>query len=181
MKTPKIKFADTYELENGLTLIVKTEHDPDASAPWEECDGHGPVTEWTRREKKPGEFLLCSDRSAKRFYDFAQAVETAKSEGWSCSEVLPTDTKGQKAHKAVMADYEYLRAWCENRWEYLIVTVSIIDQEGEEIASDSLGWVESYRDHWLEIAQSMADDLIARYTDEQNERAYWEERDMATV
>jgi hypothetical protein len=67
---------------DGCTFRVETERDADMGAPWDECDGHGTVSEWTTRDKQPGELVLNEDRGSKRFYDFAEACKTALRDGW---------------------------------------------------------------------------------------------------
>ena len=49
---------DTIE-RDGFTLRARIEHDSDTGAPWEEHDGHGPVSDWEVRDKLPGELILC--------------------------------------------------------------------------------------------------------------------------
>ncbi len=71
------------EIEHdGFTLRASIKHDDATGAPWEEHDGHGPVSDWTRRDKLPGELLLCDDGRQKRFYDFAEACKIARRDGW---------------------------------------------------------------------------------------------------
>jgi hypothetical protein len=65
-----------------VTAVVAIVPDSDHGAPWEEECGHGTVSDWTRRAKAPGEIVLYQDRDSKRFYDFAEAVRTAKRDGW---------------------------------------------------------------------------------------------------
>jgi hypothetical protein len=77
--------GDTFEHE-GLTFKVRFENDDDAEAPWERSDGHGVVSEWTRRDKRPGERVLSSDRNLKRYYDVQQSTQTAKRDGWGLSD-----------------------------------------------------------------------------------------------
>ncbi|MFU7226440.1 hypothetical protein ACM744_06785 [Pseudomonas aeruginosa] len=48
-----------------LVFAVEFEDDYDAGTPWEMADGHGPVTGWERRNKRPGELVLNSDRGLK--------------------------------------------------------------------------------------------------------------------
>ncbi|SDG92045.1 hypothetical protein SAMN05216466_10657 [Paraburkholderia phenazinium] len=60
--------------------------DVDMGAPWEEHDGHGPVSDWTTRDKHPGEWQLSSDHGSKRFYDAAEANAIAKRDGWGLTE-----------------------------------------------------------------------------------------------
>jgi hypothetical protein len=130
--------TDTVET-HGKTYRVRWVYDHDQGAPWEECDGHGIVTEWERRPKKPGEMILNEDRGSKRFYDFQASVKRAKAEGWNIS---PYDwpTKGAQAHAAVMADYEYLRRWCNDQWHYCGIVVTLLDDDGEETDISASLW-----------------------------------------
>lgn len=79
----------------GRKFAAKIERDENHGAPWDECDGHGDVSELTRRDKAPGEFVLYESRGAKRFYDFAAAVKRARAEGWGFMphkvQILPDD------------------------------------------------------------------------------------------
>src|SRR3546814_6962135 len=79
-----MKFTDLDEAIqiDGFTLTASTVHDDSMGAPWEEHDGHGEVTDWTRRDKAPGELILSDDGGSKRFYDFQGACEKARAEGW---------------------------------------------------------------------------------------------------
>lgn len=82
--------GEVYEYR-GHTFRVSIEQDDDMRAPWEEHDGHGPVSDWTSRDKKPGEWLLSKDRHSKRFYDAQEANEMAKRDGWGLTEEHKTD------------------------------------------------------------------------------------------
>jgi hypothetical protein len=159
---------------NGHSFRVEYLTDNTQETPWEWSDGHGTVSEWTSRDKKPGELVLCSDCSSTRYYDMQGAIKTAK-EGWSCDSVLPTDTPGQKAVKAAQADYEYLRAWCQNDWWYACLHVTLLDTDGEELEGydDYLGGVEDgyYRntgDYAASCAVEIADGILARYEIDQD-------------
>jgi hypothetical protein len=167
-----------------FTIRVRTEQDCDVGAPWEECDGHGPVSEWTTRDKAPGERVLCSDRRSKRYYDFAAAVAEARRDGWDCAPyhaALPNETAGQQAARTAEADFEYLRSWANDEWHYLVLFVSLHGEDGEELACDSLGGVEGRGDYWKEQAAEMANVLLAKHDTETAERAYWEARDTVTA
>lgn len=168
-----------------MSLRVDCEHDSDHGAPWEEDDGHGPVSEWTTRDKRPGERLLHSDRHSKRYYDFAAAIKQAKRDGWDApgwgAPPYKTGTKGETALRAVKRDFQYLKDWCEDRWEYVVVIVKLLNADGEEIASDALGGVESEGDYWRECAAEMANTMLADYIAEDAERSYWEARDVETL
>lgn len=71
----------------------KLESDDSGESPWDSCDGHGDVSDWTRRDKAPGELVLNDDRGAKRFYDFAGACRIARRDGWGS---LPGEVQTQK-------------------------------------------------------------------------------------
>lgn len=186
-----IGYSETkIQIGNDLAIHVKTEHDQDHGAPWKECDGHGPVSEWTTRDKGPGERILSTDRRSHRFYDFAEAVKIAKRDNWGlAAEKLAALaakqshplTAGEIAVASVEADFEYLRAWCADEWEYLGVIVSLHDADGKEIAQDTLWGVESLGDYWKEQAAEMANALIEANEKENTERAHWEARDVETV
>lgn len=75
--------GETFEFEhNGVAYVATIEHDDIHGAPWEEEDGHGDVSEWTTRDKLPGEMVLSEDGRSKRFYDFAGACRIARRDGW---------------------------------------------------------------------------------------------------
>jgi hypothetical protein len=80
---------------DGFTFAVSIEHDDSAGLPWENEDGHGPVSDWRkagyngRASKAPGELLLCDDNPsglrgtrAARFYDYATACKVALRDQW---------------------------------------------------------------------------------------------------
>lgn len=55
---------DRIEINVGgrdFVFSVKFEHDACAGTPWENCDGHGPVTDFLQRSKRPGELVLNTD------------------------------------------------------------------------------------------------------------------------
>ena len=107
---------------DGRRFAWWVEPDAGGGAPWDNEDGHGPVSEWTRRGKRPGEMVLVSDRHSRRFYDFAEAVRIARAEGWDAPP-YGEGTAGQRAHRAALADFRRLRDWCEGRWSYVGVCV----------------------------------------------------------
>ena len=113
----------------GFTFTARMEGDMDADHPWEQDDGHGPVSEWTRRDKTPGEVILHSDGSARRYYDMQEAVKIALRDGWGLDPNVPLlktgATKGQIAAEAARRDYEHLKAYCEGRWHYCGVVISV--------------------------------------------------------
>ena len=110
----------------GFTFIATIHADDDSTPPWKREDGHGPVTDWQSRDKGPGELVLNSDRTSKRFYDFAEACRIARRDGWGCAGgQLPGESKRTYAARAAMADYERLRHWCADDWSYVGVAVTV--------------------------------------------------------
>lgn len=75
--------VDSHEFEySGHKFRVTAYHDDCMGAPWEEHDGHGIISDWTTRDKAPGELVLASDRGSNRYYDFAETVKIARRDGW---------------------------------------------------------------------------------------------------
>lgn len=145
-----------------FTFRVTFEHDHGHGAPWEECDGHGIVTGWERRDKRPGELVLSEDRGSRRFYDFAETCRIARRDGWNAAPYRDDETPRQRAAKAARADYEYLRAWCGDDWAYVVVTVTLLDGDGDETdISETLGGVETFRDYHETAAGELADEIMA--------------------
>lgn len=145
-----------------LTFKVQIEHDADHGAPWENEDGHGPVSDWTTRDKHPGELVLNTDRGSKRYYDFADACRIALRDGWDAAPHNDgSETKRQQAAKAARANFEHLRGWCDDEWRYVGVIVTLLDDDGQETeVSDSLWGIEdSDRDYLEETARLLADEL----------------------
>jgi hypothetical protein len=66
----------------GKRFAARVERDERADPPWDYEDGHGPVSDWTTRDKRAGELVLCEDRGSRRFYDFAAACRIARRDGW---------------------------------------------------------------------------------------------------
>jgi hypothetical protein len=110
---------------DGFTITARIQADQDHGPPWEEEDGHGPVSDWRSREsKRPGERVLCSDNSMRRYYDFEEAVKIACRDGWDAPP-YGEGTAGERAHRAATADFEQMRRWCDNQWRYWGVVLSV--------------------------------------------------------
>ena len=141
----------------GLTVQVQFTDDSDHEPPWESGDGYGIVSEWTRRDKKPGERILCTDdhdSQRRRYYDWAGSIAKAKAEGWDAPP-YKTGTKGQQAVRAVEADFKYHQEWCKDDWRYVVISVEC---EGEE---DACGGFETYKDYHVEAAWEMIEAIVA--------------------
>lgn len=63
-------------------IKIEVHHDEHMGEPWKEHDGHGIVSEWVRRDKKPGELVLNESRGSFRYYDFAETLKIARRDGW---------------------------------------------------------------------------------------------------
>ena len=124
--------------QHGLTYLVEWVYDHDAGPPWED-DGHGPVSEWTSQAKRPGEMILSTDRGARRYYDFQAAVVAARAEGWN-TPPYEFASPGERAHAAAMADYEYLRRWCDDQWHYCGIIVTLLDDNGHDSGISASLW-----------------------------------------
>lgn len=120
----------TIEID-GFTVTATVHRDEDSGPPWKDSDGHGPVTEWVRRDKLPGERILASDRGSHRFYDVAEAVRIAKRDGWGGE----GKTAGERAANAVERDFKYLQAWCNDEWFYVGVAVTV-SRDGVQLTDD---------------------------------------------
>lgn len=153
----------------GRNFRLEIEQDPYYGEPWKESDVHGPVSEWTYRDKLPGEWVLCEDRQSKRYYDFAEAMRIAKKDGWD-AEPYGGGSKGEKAYRAVKADFEYLRGWCNDQWVYAVLNVALLDEDGEQVGTSLLGGIEWYyrvSDYIMDTAKELADELLAEVVEEE--------------
>ena len=119
---------------DGFEIEARIEFDEDAGAPWENCDGHGPVSEWTNRQKQPGERVLETNGRSFRYYDFAEAVKIAKRDGWDAPPY--GGTKSERVVRAVDADYQVLKAWCNDQWRYVGIVLSV-SRKGVELDANA--------------------------------------------
>ena len=159
---PKFYYDGDTFTRGAHVFRVTFSHDHDAGTPWDNCEGVGDVSAWTTRDKRPGERVLASDRSSKRFYDFAGAMRRARAEGWSAA---PHDkgTKGQRAARAVERDFERLRTWCADLWHYVGVTVELLDADCNGTGDAESLWSVESDDHagQIEVAHDLADQIAA--------------------
>lgn len=155
--------GDTFD-HNGRKYTVTFPIDEGHEPPWESDCGTGIVSEWTSRDKKPGERILHSDRSSKLFYDWQGTIAKAKLDCWGlCPDEISnladnlgrTPTKGDIVAESVRQDFERLRGWCKDDWVYVGVVVK--DDEGE---SQSVWGIESDCDSYLaETAYELANEM----------------------
>lgn len=169
---PRTMYADgskeTIDLPGGYTASIALIVDSDMRAPWLEHDGHGPVREDLKENKKPGERVLgpTGTRDIWYLYDFAGAVRIARRDGWDAP---PYGGKaGEKASRAAEADYKNLTGWCNDEWHWIGVSVSLYapGDSRTPAQSESLWGIESYGDYWREVAAELLDQCL-----EQNKAA----------
>ena len=136
---------------NGREYRLDISQD-DIGAPWDNCDGHGIVSDWTARSKAPGEMVLSEDHGLKRFYDFAESCKIALRDGWNMAKTR------KDAAKAALQDFENLKAFCDDVWTYSVVTLTEIrtDNDGFEYDGfcDSMCGVEYWPVYNLEDKQN---------------------------
>ena len=156
---------------NGRTYKVSWYYDDAIGEPWKHHDGHGAVTEWERRDKKPGELVLCEDRGSRRFYDFQHAVKVARNEGWN-AKPYKFNSKREQAAAAARADFEYLRGWCENDWFWCWIQVVLLDDEGDETMHyENLGGLEENWESGV-FHDEVIDELITTIEHDIERRTY---------
>lgn len=149
--------------KEGRTFAVTVEYDDTVRSPWLEEDGHGPVSGWVCRSKQPGERVLASTGTSHLYYDFAAAIRIARTDGWDAPP-FGEGTRRQRAARAVEADFQRLKGWCEDRWHYVGVVVTercpcCNDFTGP---SSSLWGIESDAGEYLdEVANILIDEIIA--------------------
>jgi hypothetical protein len=160
--------GETLILEHaGFAITAKIWADDDTTPPWEREDGHGPVSDWVYRDKAPGELLLNTRRgtgATYRYYDFAKACRIARADGWDSKPYnTGQETKRQQAAKAARADFERLRAWCADDWQYIGVALQVsragVDLTGEYGAA--LWGIESdCADYITQVANELLPDAL---------------------
>jgi hypothetical protein len=167
--------GDTFE-HRGHTFKLTIERDDDMGEPWKEHDGHGIVSDWTTRDKAPGERVLVEDRNHKRYYDVKASTKLARKDGWGCSHSTMDEVDGKRVFKsghktkgeaiacAVDEDFERMRAWCNDDWYWAYAMVRLLDEDGEETSEyDTLSGVESDAgSYWDEVARELADQIVSR-------------------
>ena len=155
--------GDTFE-RFGYTFTFRTEPDSNMGEPWKEHDGHGIVSAWTTRGKRPGEVVIASDRSSRRYYDVQASTTIARRDGWGCGDVTHTHaTKREQAACAVSRDCERLRQWCDDYWSWIGVIVEYRDDDGAVLDHASLWGIESDAGDYLRVvAEELADEIVGR-------------------
>ena len=125
--------------QHGHNYRIEYFYDPTYGTPWHNEDGHGPVSDWTTREKRPGERVLNELRGQRRYYDFEAAVKKAKEERWGNADF--DKTPEQIAVEATEQDFELLKEWCAAKWQYIGIRVTrLCECCGNGSAAESSLW-----------------------------------------
>lgn len=147
---------------DGFTITPRLEADDCGETPWQREDGHGPVSDWTTRDKLPGERVLIADRGSKRYYNFAEAVRIARADGWGDGKPVGSRSAKQYAADAAKDDFRRLSAWCNDQWSYVGVVLSI--SRAGVVLDDhaaSLWGIESDAGEYLqEVAEELVDEAL---------------------
>lgn len=189
--TTRLYDGDTFE-QGGYTFRVRYERDDFMGEPWKEHDGHGPVSDWTRRAKRPGERVLVQDHGSRRYYDFAEAIQIARRDDWGpehcavcgaeaggigtaaygtihasepADHPFTAESKGATAARAAERDFAYLRGWCADEWEWTSVTVQQLEDGEPTGEPESLSGIDGDHDHGqylTSVARELASELLAR-------------------
>lgn len=149
--------------KEGRVFEVTVEYDNTVRVPWLEEDGHGPVSGWVCRSKRPGERVLGSTGTSHLYYDFAAAIRIARTDGWDAPP-FGEGTRRQRAARAVEADFRRLKDWYEDRWHYVGVVVTERCPCCNKFTgpSSSLWGIESDAGEYLdEVANILIDEIIA--------------------
>lgn len=173
-------YDSTKFTHKGYSFTMKLYRDDYMGEPWKEHDGHGVVSEWTSRDKAPSEIVLCSDRSSRRYYNWAESLKLALKDGWGPGEKRQVEletaiqgrfgrgpTKGEIAVEAVKADFKHLKDWCEDRWFWCGVAVTF-EKDGFSVDgyAHAVWGIESESDGYLlEMAKEIADEVLGEYYD----------------
>jgi len=146
---------------DGFKVTARIEYDHDMGEPWKEHDGHGVVSEWTTRAKRPGERVLNQDRGSYRYYDFAATVRLARRDDWDAPP-YGTGTAKQRAERAAEADYRRMKAWCDNEWHWCGVVLSV-SRAGiclDDHAASLWGIESDAGDYFEEVFDELIDDAL---------------------
>jgi hypothetical protein len=93
-------------------------------------------------------------------------VKRARKEGWD-TKPYGQGTKGQRAVRAVEADFAYLKAWCDDEWTWcgVAVTVSMAGVDLTDEYDHALWGIEcnvpgSDNSYLVEVANELLDDAL---------------------
>ena len=119
------------ELPTGWKIKVEFQRYEDSGPPWAECDGHGERYETRYREDHMDDWELRSDRYNHLYYDWKATLPIAIRDCWDAAP-YGVGTKHERAMRAMKADYEFLRAWCNDEWWWVGMIVTLLDENDDD-------------------------------------------------
>jgi hypothetical protein len=127
---------------DGFRFRVNFPADTDHEAPWDDGDGRGIVSDWTSRDKHPGEVTLFTDRhGSKRYFDWSGTIAKAKLEGWGLGDekhaaleakLGQPPTRGQIIEASVRSEFDNFRKWLNDEWQYVGIVITHIPAGDDE-------------------------------------------------
>lgn len=171
--TPKRRLlsdGDIFDYQ-GHRFKVAFPFDELMGPPWEEHDGHGIVSDWTTRAKRPGERVLVQDRDSRRYYDVQASIALARKDSWGCGNPEHKHaTRGEEIACAVDADFDYCWRWANDKWHWVAVDVWQVNEEGEPAEyrkakeRESIGGIdgEDQAEYLTDTAYELAEQIIRR-------------------
>lgn len=158
---------EEFDIE-GQTFRYSLREDEGLGAPWEECDGHGPVrlsrfinSSWHGWivHKLPGERPMYDDGDTVWLYDWQAACKMARQDGWNAG---PFDAPN-RIERAVQRDFDRLRQWLKGYWcwVYVLVERHCPSCDGWEVVN-SVGGIESDSpsSYFEEVAHEIASESL---------------------
>ena len=142
---------------DGFTFTATIVHDDDMTPPWKRNDMHGVVVEIALDEWADAPVnikILHSDHQRVTYYDVAASLKKAKEEGWNLGAF--------DNEKAIEADYNFLKGWCDDGWKYVGVVVAVSKHGVLLVDGHSLWGIESGAGEYLvEVANQLAQEAHA--------------------
>lgn len=155
------------DLPNGWKLKVKFQHDEFCEPPWKDCDRHGEIVETHCRQDYMDDWELNSERGWYRYYDWKATLPIAIKDRWDAAP-YGVGTKHERAMRAMKADYEFLRAWCNDAWWWVGMIVTLLDENNEQIDEESCwGYASNDVGYLCSEARSWAAHMIVKERKEQ--------------
>lgn len=160
--------GDTIVVEvDGFKAVATLLEEDGPEPPWSREDGRGVVIEGVDRDPRPGERLLSREHNLSCYYDTNATMAKAIKEGWD-AEPFGTGTAEERAARAVDADFNYIKAWCDNDWSYVGIGITVsrlgvplTDSTTNSVWGNELNASGSDNDYLTENANNLLPDALA--------------------
>lgn len=134
------------ELPNGWYYVVKFQYDDTHETPWDWDDCHGVVIPLRGRcSLEDWQLDWTMGDCDGWLYDRDASLAKAIKEGWNA----PPYHEPGGAMRAVKADFDYLRRWCNDDWRYVGLIVELYDEDERLIDEHSCWGYESFSMDYL--------------------------------